>query len=291
MRQFILAANADYPTSVDAMTGGQVGIVYLKAGEETLITSTDAATEVPNVKRANIIWKNPNTKLGNILYPIYKNHFSYVKSEYVAATEFKTKVTISAPAAKTDYTIIVAKKGVKFNERNKWTATVHTGAVPGTAQSLATALAKHINGNSLNSGVKATSDATSVTITATTKGVDYEIIVADGLYGAALSSQTAGIPATNDAAMIKDLMNKAAADAGFEYTYNDFEGIYPAYDANPLASPDAVDAGFTVFTLRFAEPRDMKTRDEVVHQIVQIAYPTGSEAITKMEAILKAIAG
>lgn len=291
MRQFILAANADYPASVTAMTGGQVGIVYLKDGVETLVTNTNAATESKILKRGNIIWKNPNTKLGNILYPIYKNHFSYVKSVYSASTKFTAKVAIAAPAAKTDYTIIIAKKGTKFNEKNKWTATVHTGAVPGTAQDLAKALAKHINSNSLNSGVKAVGNENDVTITANEAGVDYEIIPADGLFGAAVSSVTNGLPAMNDVSMIKDLMNKAAADAGFEYTYNDFEGIYPAYDTNPLASPDAVDTGFTVFTLRFAEPRDMKTRDEVVHQIVQIAYPTGSTAIAKMETILKAFAG
>ncbi len=291
MRQFILAANADYPTSITAMTGGQVGIIYLKNGVETLINNTNAAAESETLKRGNIIWKNPKAELGNILYPIYKNNFSFTKSVYEAAKTFTAKVAIAAPAAKTDYTIIVAKKGVKFNERNKWTATVHTGAVPGTAQNLAKALAKHINSNSLNSGVTAVGNENDVTITANTSGVDYEIIVADGLFGATISSVTNGLPAMNDATMIKDLMKKAAADAGFEYTYNDFEGIYPAYDANPLASANAVDGGFTVFTLRFAEPRDMKTRDEVVHQIVQIAYPTDSEAIAKMETILKAIVG
>jgi hypothetical protein len=50
------------------------------------------------------------------------------------------------------------------------------------------------------------------------------------------------------------------------------------------------DAGYTIFTLRFAVPREMKTRDEVVHQIVQIAFPTGADAITTVETILKAIA-
>jgi len=34
----------------------------------------------------------------------------------------------------------------------------------------------------------------------------------------------------------------------------------------------------------------MKTRDEVVHQIVQIAFPTEAAAITTVETILKAIA-
>ena len=35
----------------------------------------------------------------------------------------------------------------------------------------------------------------------------------------------------------------------------------------------------------------MKTRDEVVHQIIQIAYPTGSAAIATMDAILDILAG
>lgn len=33
----------------------------------------------------------------------------------------------------------------------------------------------------------------------------------------------------------------------------------------------------------------MKTRDEVVHQIIQIAYPTGSAAIATLKTILDAL--
>ena len=58
---------------------------------------------------------------------------------------------------------------------------------------------------------------------------------------------------------------------------------------NPLAQPDKADTGFTVYTIRFAEPRDMKTRDEVVHQIIQIAYPTGSAAIGTLKTVLNAL--
>ena len=85
------------------------------------------------------------------------------------------------------------------------------------------------------------------------------------------------------------MANKAAADAGFEYTYDEFAGLYPAYPLNPLAQSDKADTGFTVYTIRFAEPRDMKTRDEVVHQIIQIAYPTGSAAIATLKTILDAL--
>lgn len=85
------------------------------------------------------------------------------------------------------------------------------------------------------------------------------------------------------------MANKAAADAGFEYTYDEFAELYPAYPLNPLAQPDTDDKGFTVYTIRFAEPRDMKTRDEVVHQIIQIAYPTESKAIATLKTILDAL--
>lgn len=288
MRQFILAANAAYPTEVPLTTAGQVAITYLENGVETLVK--DAATAAKLVGRGNIVWKNPNTALGQILYPIFKKNFTFTKGVYSAATTFSAELTISTVEAYSDYSVIVAKKGLKFNERNKWTSTVHTGANP-TAADVAQKIANHINANTIGNGVKAVVDGAKITITAVEAGKDYAIVPADGLMGTAVTVSASGIPAYGDAAYVKDLANKAAADAGFEYTYNDFEGIYPAYPLNPLAQPDKADVGFTIYTLRFAEPREMKTRDEVVHQIIQIAYPTGSAAITTMDTILDILAG
>ena len=292
MRQFILAANAAYPTNVPLTAAGQVGITYLEDGVETLVK--DAATAAKIKGRANILWKNPNTKLGQIVYPIFKKNFTFTKGTYTAATTaattFVAELTVGTPVAYQDYSIIVAKKGLKFNERNKWTSTVHTGT-SSTASDVATKLANHINANSQGSGVKAVADAAKITITALEAGKDYEIVPADGLMGTTVTVTTQGIPAYGDAAYVADLAKKAAADAGFEYTYNDFEGLYPAYPLNPLAQADKADTGFTIYTLRFAEPREMKTRDEVVHQIIQIAYPTSSAAIATMDTILDILAG
>jgi hypothetical protein len=288
MRQFILAANAAYPTAVPLTTAGQVAITYLENGVETLVK--DAATAAKLVGRGNIVWKNPNTTLGQILYPIFKKNFTFTKGVYSAATTFSAELTIGTVEAYNDYSVIVAKKGLKFNERNKWTSTVHTGAAP-TAADVAQKIANHINANTIGNGVKAVVDGAKITITAVEAGKDYAIVPADGLMGTAVTVSASGIPAYGDAAYVKDLANKAAADAGFEYTYNDFEGIYPAYPLNPLAQPDKADVEFTIYTLRFAEPREMKTRDEVVHQIIQIAYPTGSDAITTMDTILDILAG
>lgn len=287
MKRFILAAKADYPTTVSAMTAGQVGLVYLKDGVETMVTEDNVATEV--FKRANFVVKRGDNKVGTVYVPVFKNNISFVKSEYRAGAEFTAKVHIAAPVAKSDYTIIIAKKGVKFNERNKWTTTIHTGAVPGSAQDLSKALAKHINSNTVGHGVTAVGNATDVTITAVDSGVDYEIIVADALMGATIDSVTHGLPAINDAAAMRKLAKECAANDGFEYTYDEFEGFYPGYNKDPLAAAPAADAGFTVFTIRFAEPREMKTRDEVVHQLIHIAYPTSSEAIAKMEKVLAGI--
>lgn len=289
MRNFILAANAAYPTTVLLTTAGQVSISYLDNGVETLVK--DAPTAAGLKDRGMITWKSPNAELGQIVFPFYRKDLTYSVSAYAAATTFSANFTIASVEASSDYTVIIVKNGVKFNERNKWTSTIHAGKND-TVKNIADKIAAHINANTVGSGVSAVSDGTTagkITITAKKAGQPYTIVLADKLQGLAVITTAAGFPAINDAAAIKDMANKAAADAGFEYTYDEFAGLYSAYPLNPLAQPDKADTGFTVYTIRFAEPRDMKTRDEVVHQIIQIAYPTGSAAIATLKTILDAL--
>ena len=289
MRNFILAANAAYPTAVPLTAAGQVSISYLNNGAETLVK--DAATAAGLKNRGMITWKNPNSELGQIVFPFYKKDLSYSVSTYSAATTFSANFTIASVEASSDYTVIIVKNGVKFNERNKWTSTIHAGKND-TVKNIADKIAAHINANTIGSGVSAVSDgatAGKITITAKKAGQPYTIVLADGLQGLTVTTTYAGLPAINNAAAIKDMANKAAADAGFEYTYDEFAGFYSAYPLNPLAQADKTDTGFTVYTIRFAEPRDMKTRDEVVHQIIQIAYPTSSAAIATLKTILDAL--
>lgn len=284
MRQFILGAKVAYASAVPLTVNGEVGFSYLKDGVETLITTSNL-TEVP--KRINLHYYR-GKELGQVLFPVYLNNFSYSKSVYAAATKFTASVTVGEPTVEADYTIIVVKKGMKFNERNKWTATVRSKN-GSTADSIGEELAKTINYNSIGSGVTAENASGTITITAKETGVDYEIVPADALFGVKVTP-TAGIPAINDAKAIKDMMEKAAADAGIEYTYIDND-IYPNYPPNPLKQADAEDVGYTVYTLKFAEPREMKTVDKAVNQIIQIAFPTGSDAITTMDTILASFAG
>lgn len=284
MRQFILGAKVAYASAVPLTVNGEVGFSYLKDGVETLITTSNLQ-EVP--KRINLHYYR-GKELGQVLFPVYLNNFSYSKSVYAAATKFTASVTVGEPTVEADYTIIVVKKGMKFNERNKWTATVRSKN-GSTADSIGEELAKTINYNSIGSGVTAENASGTITITAKETGVDYEIVPADALFGVKVTP-TAGTPAINDAKAIKDMMEKAAADAGIEYTYIDND-IYPNYPPNPLKQADAEDVGYTVYTLKFAEPREMKTVDKAVNQIIQIAFPTGSAAIATMDTILASFAG
>lgn len=280
MKQFILGKNVTYADALPLNTVGEIAFVALVNGVETL------DKDGTKIKDKGYIYLLKDEKVGGqVVIPIYKNKFSYSKMTYQAATAYTSNFTIAEVTPGLDYTVIVAKKGVNFNERFKWTATVRAKSSD-TPTTIAKALANLITANGDGSGVTATNSSGKVTITAKEKGVDYKVTLADDLFGLTVI-ETAAKVALADAAYVKDLAMKAAADAGIEYTYDDF--IYPNYPLNPLAQPNAADTGFTIFTLKFAEPREMKTMDTAVNQIVQIALPTGAGAIASIETILKAL--
>ena len=306
MRQFLLGKDVAYPTTAlsnDSVVNGAIGFYFRKS--DNTISPTATGTEI--IKDCMLIVNRPVDKGGHVVIPIHKNKFSYVKGVYQAGKVFKQVFTIPAPTTIGEYSMIVALKGVGFNQRNKWTASVYVKDVNKTANELAEALAKAINNNTVGSKVVATaSEATltideqvvgnaseaTLTIDGQVVGMDYEVIPADLLTGLAVTSTQKGEAAYGDAQYIIDLANKAAADAGFEYTYQEAgELMRPHYPLNPLEVSDAADKGFTIFTLSFAEPRDVKTRDEVVNQIVQVAFPTGAAQITTFETVCKALAG
>ena len=284
MRTFLLGSKSDLGDDLTALTVGQLAFSALVNGQHTVDSD---GTKIRD--KGYIFLGKEDAKGGDVIVPIYKNNFSFTKMVYQAAGAYTGNFTIPAPTVGDDLTVVVVKKGVQFNERNKWTATMRVKDGQ-DASACAKELAEQLNNNPA-SGVKAVAEAAKITITAVNKGEDYKIALGDDLFGVAVTETPAVTPLA-DANYIKDLAMKAAADAGIEYTYQDPANlIYPGYPLNPLAQPDSVDAGYTVFTLKFAEPREMKTVDQSINQIVQIALPMGAAAIAKVETILKAIAG
>lgn len=289
MRQLILAGNVAYPTQAtpDKLTAGSVGFFYNKDGQFTVDSDGTGIT-----REGMLVLGRAAADGGPVVLPVFKNNFSYVKGVYQTATAFKATIKIAAPTRIGEYSLNVVKKGQQFNYRNKWTATVFVTDVTMTADALAKALADQINNNTISHGCTANASSSTITVDAQEKGVDYDIIGTDWLMGQAVSITSAGIPAYGDVAYVTDLANKAAADAGFEYTFYTWtRNLYPNYPLNPLKAADAEDSGYTIFTLRFAEPRNVKTRDEVVNQIIQVAFPTGATGITAFETACKALAG
>lgn len=283
MRQFLLGKSVDYPTALTSLAVGQIAFVALVSGVETLDSD---GTKIKD--KGYIYLGKSDAKGGKLVVPIYKNNFSYSKMVYAASTQYTGNFTITDVIAGSDYTVVIVKKGVGFNERNKWTATVRAKAAD-TVDTIASALASQITAN-VGAGVTAAASTGKVTVTAKEKGVDYELTLGDDLFGTAVT-QTHATAAVADAKYITDLAIKAAADAGIEYTYQDAgELIYPDFPLNPLAQDDSADTGFTVYTIRFAEPREMKTVDQSINQIVQIAVPTGTAAIATIDKILAALA-
>lgn len=291
MRQFILGGNvagltsgivSDIPLMPDNI--GKIGVGYYDGGIATFDTGE-------NIKdKGFIVLMRAAEQGGPVFLPLYKNHFSYVKGEYSQAGTFSASIVIPEPSATDlDYTIVAVKKGVKFNERNKWTAQVRIKPND-TAEDIANKIvAYYMDGDipryGLYTSVDVDNDEVSILFDAETEGVDWELVPADDLIGTEVHVNQSGIPAYGDAKYIKDLADKAAADAGFEYTYRDPSTLlYSNYPLNPLKAQDSEDEGFTIFTLRFAEPREVKTVDEVVHQIVQVAFPMGSLGIDTFEA-------
>lgn len=283
MRTFLLGSKSDLGNDLTALTVGQLAFSALVNGQHTVDSD---GTKIKD--KGYIFLGKEDAKGGHVIVPIYKNNFSFTKMVYQAAGAYTGDFTIPAPTVGDDLTVVVVKKGVQFNERNKWTATMRVKDGQ-DASACAKELTEQLNNNPA-SGVKAVAAAAKITITAVNKGEDYKIALGDDLFGVAVTETPAVTPLA-DANYIKDLAMKAAADAGIEYTYQDPANlIYPGYPLNPLAQPDSVDAGYTVFTLKFAEPREMKTVDQSINQIVQIALPTGAAAIAEVETILKAIA-
>lgn len=262
MRNFLIAKSFT-TKAIDVLSKGDLSIYDLSTGVPV--------SGVP--KKSGLLALGCES--GNRVLPIYKNKVSCTQSTYVAATAFSQTVKVVSQSAVGDYTLIIAKKGVGFNERNKWTANVHINDAADTATIIAAKLTKTINANSESSGVTATVSGDTITVTGTL-GVDYKIILADYLTASTLGTVTKGKAAINDASYIKDLHAKAAADLGFNDVQQFTELLYKGYDIDPLAGIAATDYGFDVVTIKFAEPRETRTVDQDVMQIIQIAFPRTS---------------
>ena len=287
MRQFLLTKGT-YASGNDmsAIADGAVGFYSLVNGQPTL----DSDGSKVKKGEAMIVVGRPKEKGGNIVIPFYNKNFSWNKMTHQAATKFNASITIPTITDLGDYTIVIAKKGVQFNERNKWTSTVNVKSTATTASQVAEELGKRIKYFASTLGIEASVSESTITIKGLNDGDDFAVFGAENMFNVQAVYATRGSKGIADANYIADLADKACADAGIEYTYRpEYIYMYPGYPLNPLAGDPSSDPGYVVYTIRFAEPRKTKTTDEVVNQIVQIAMPSDATAVTDIEAVLAGI--
>jgi len=173
--------------------------------------------------------------------------------------------TFPTPVVGKEYTVIIVKKGVVFNERSNWTSDVvaKTTTVATEAGNLVSA----INANISVHGVKATASGATVTLTGTNEQ-DFEVKLVDNLSNVATNVTTAYKKSMGQPADIAELALACAAGKGVEYLADEGKEIYPNF-------PEAVGTdSYYVYTLRFKVGREAaKQRDEQVWQTVHIAVP------------------
>ena len=277
MKQLLISQKKAYATSAVKSTDlttvpeGTVAMFDLATG--ALLTNAAKATGNFSIVVGRAAGKMP------LMFPeVNLKTLEVTKATYAAATTFTAKITVPTPTVGEHYTVIVTKKGTVFNERSNWSFTAM--AKDTTAANVAKQISGQINANKYQLGVTAKNSGGAITITATEKGKDYEVLGTDGLMGVALTDVTHGKKAVCDKAYIQDLASRCAAGKGFNYAADDGKELYPGY-------PEVVaDDQYVLYSLRFAVPRvASKQRDEVVYQLVHIAVPVGSEAITTLDTI------
>lgn len=287
MRRFILGdktAMTTYPNAIPLTAGQFAFAAFKESGAGTSNTGLEIDSDGTKIKKEGVILYHDGQKMWNI--PIYKNNFSYVKSSYSAGTKFSCDVTIPTPIAGLTYTMILVKKGMLFNYRNKWTGT-YLAKDGDTADTVAAYFRKYFTANAAELDIAVSGSTSHVIINGNNARQDYEIVFADDLAGTS-QTPTHAVAPINDAEAIKDMWLQAAGDMGYTDTFDDFiyRGHYPL---NPLRASDTADTGFIVYTLQFAEPRTTRTVDTAINQIVQLAVPT-STTVTEIEAVLAKLA-
>ena len=278
MKQLIIGKNVDYAGSAkgfDLTTVPEGAIAIFTPSDGSIVSLPIASSRVRSVA---IACGRGDNKMPIYIPDVDVKTLTVTKSEYQAGKKFTATITVPTTEKGMEYTVIIAKVGTVFNERNKWS--FDALAKSDVAADVAKEIEKKINANKENLGVTAEATGGNIVITATEAGPDYEVIGAEGLMGIAPTSVTHGAKAILDKAFVQDLASRCAAGKGFNDTYRDGDSIYPGY-------PEVVDADkYVMWTLRFAVPRvAAKQRDEVVYQRVHIVVPVGSACIKTLDTI------
>lgn len=266
-----------YTGSAELTAAGKLTFSYLNGSGVRTGLNTDCKGKF------DLILGRANANGGPVSLPLHMNSLKVAGAEFKANTTFVATVTCADVDDIGDITLLITKCGMPFNERATWTANFHITTEMTGAQ-IATRLAALVNANTQAHDIVATVASNVVTLTAQKSGVEYDVKATDLLSGATVAVTTHGKEGRGlDPKRLAVIASKAAADAGIEYTFQDgAELLYPTYPFNP-ANQAALTGSYDMLVIGCGEPRDFKTTEETVHQVVTIIAPhvtgTGSQML------------
>ena len=216
MKQLLLLSSDVYPSELTAYDATKIPVGQIAVMQNGSIVTSVASLEDKNF---TILYrKSKDAQVKN--FDVDYNSLSIVKSVSQASKAKKMTVTVPATVAKETYSFTIVKKGKTFNERINYSYSEYAKA-DGKQADVAAALAKVVNANTENTGVKATVSAAVITLE---NVVNEDFNVVSELCTVATTQDFA--PAILDADYVKDLAQRCIGGKGIQYLAEDGKELY-----------------------------------------------------------------
>lgn len=258
MKQLLLLSSNVYPSELNAYDATKIPV-----GQAAVVQDGKIVTALDSFKNGNftiLYRKSKDAQVKN--FDVDYNSLSIVKSLSQAPKAKKMTVTVPVTVAKETYAFTIVKKGKTFNERINYSYSEYAKA-DGMQADVAAALAKVVNANTENTGVKATVSAAVITLE---NVINEDFNVVSELCTVATIQEFA--PAILDEVYVKDLAQRCIAGKGIQYLAEDGKELYPGY---PETVPNAC---YAMYTLRFANKRAASSQhSDNVYQLLYVVFP------------------
>lgn len=261
MKQLLILSSDVYPSGLDAYDATKIPV-----GQVAVMQNGSIVTSVASLKDGNftiLYRRSKDAQFKN--FDVDYNSLTIVKSVSQAAKAKKMTVTVPATVAKETYGFTIVKKGKTFNERINYSYSEYAKA-DSNQTDVAAALAKVVNANTENTGVKATVAAAVITLE-NVANEDFNVV--SELCNVATTQEFA--PAILDAAYVKDLAQRCIGGKGIQYLAEDGKELYPGY-------PEAVaDGYYAMYTLHFTNKRAASSQvSDNVYQLIHVVFPVSA---------------
>lgn len=267
-----LNGGAKAPTDLSAMAQGAIGFAEL--GSDTWLSDKP--------KKPFMIALGNGEGQVPFIIPEVPVDFTAVKGEAQAGTHFKGTVTVKPLKAGQEASVTVILAGKHFNERTNFSAPVKaTPFADMTAAEVAEAIAKTFKNQNVEGvlNLKAEANGATITFEDADSYQDYNIVGEN----VTINIESHALKPTGDKAAIEWLAEFSRGAKGFRYVSAKPKSldIYPG-------DPETVeDTEYILYTLSFAVGRvASKWVSDNVPQIVRIAVPKSSKAVSTIETIL-----